>query len=89
MIKIRLSDTYETIDTGNPVQALELLGSQTPSYLARSNDARLFRLRTVSEFPQLELHGPNTDLCCVGESAAKYKEYMTTLVRAVDFEKPY
>lgn len=89
LMKKRLSDTYQVIDTGDPEQALGLALEHKP-------DAILLDLM-MPKFSGFELcqsfHGLSytslTPLFVItGESAAKYKEHCENLGATAFFEKP-
>src|ERR1700740_1745566 len=89
LIKMRLSDTYQTIDTGNPVQALELaLEHKTRAILLdlMMQDCSGFEL--CQSFHNLSYTARIPVFVVTGESAAKYQDYMSTLGAAGYFEKP-
>jgi CheY-like chemotaxis protein len=89
LIRIRLAGTYDVIDTGDPVQALGLALQHRP-------DAILLDLMmpNTSGFESCQsLHTlsytSRTPIFIVsGESAAKYREYVTSLGARGFFEKP-
>jgi len=89
LMKMRLAGTYEVIDTGDPVQALGLALQHRP-------DAILLDLMmpNTSGFELCQsLHTlsytSRTPIFIVsGESAAKYREYVTSLGARGFFEKP-
>lgn len=89
MIKMRLSDTYETIDTGNPIQALGLALEHKPRAILLDlmmPDCSGFEL--CQSFHNLSYTARIPIFVVTGESANKYREYMTTLGAAGYFEKP-
>jgi DNA-binding response OmpR family regulator len=89
MIKMRLSDTYETIDTGNPIQALGLALEHKPRAILLDlmmPDCSGFEL--CQSFHNLSYTARIPIFVVTGESASKYREYMTTLGAAGYFEKP-
>ena len=89
MIKRRLSDTYETIDTGNPVQALELALGHRPRAILMDlmmPDCSGFEL--CQSFRNLSYTSRIPIFVVTGESSNKYKEYMKNLGAAGFFEKP-
>lgn len=89
MIKMRLSDTYETIDTGNPVQALELALQHKPRAILLDlmmPDCSGFEL--CQSFHNLSYTSRIPIFIVSGESAAKYREYMNSLGARGYFEKP-
>jgi DNA-binding response OmpR family regulator len=89
LMKMRLAGTYEVIDTGDPIQALGLALQHRP-------DAILLDLMmpNTSGFELCQsLHTlsytSRTPIFIVsGESAAKYREYVTSLGARGFFEKP-
>jgi DNA-binding response OmpR family regulator len=89
LMKMRLAGTYEVVDTGDPVQALGLALQHRP-------DAILLDLMmpNTSGFELCQsLHTlsytSRTPIFIVsGESAAKYREYVTSLGARGFFEKP-
>ena len=89
MLKMRLSDTYETIDTGNPVQALELALEHKPRAILLDlmmPDCSGFEL--CQSFHNLSYTARIPIFVVTGESAAKYRDYMSNLGAAGYFEKP-
>jgi DNA-binding response OmpR family regulator len=89
MLKMRLSDTYETIDTGNPVQALELALEHKPRAILLDlmmPDCSGFEL--CQSFHNLSYTARIPIFVVSGESAAKYRDYMSNLGAAGYFEKP-
>lgn len=89
MMKMRLSDTYETIDTGDPVQALELALQHKPRAILLDlmmPDCSGFEL--CQSFHNLSYTSRIPIFVVSGESSAKYREYMNTLGAAGYFEKP-
>ena len=89
LIRMRLSDTYETIDTGNPVQALGLALEHKPSAILLDlmmPDCSGFEL--CQSFHNLSYTARIPVFVVTGESAQKYKEYMSNLGAAGFFEKP-
>ncbi len=89
MIKMRLSTSYETIDTGNPVQALELALKHRPRAILLDlmmPDCSGFEL--CQSFHNLSYTSRIPIFVVTGESAAKYREYMASLGAAGYFEKP-
>jgi response regulator RpfG family c-di-GMP phosphodiesterase len=89
LVKMRLADTYEVIDTGSPEQALGLALQHKP-------DAILLDLMmpNCSGFELCQsLHSlsytSRTPIFVVsGESAAKYRDYVSSLGASGFFEKP-
>lgn len=89
MIKMRLSSSYETIDTGNPVQALELALKHRPRAILLDlmmPDCSGFEL--CQSFHNLSYTSRIPIFVVTGESATKYHDYMKTLGAAGYFEKP-
>jgi len=89
LIKMRLSDTYETIDTGNPVQALELALQHKPRAILLDlmmPDCSGFEL--CQSLHNLSYTARIPIFVVTGESASKYRDYMTNLGAAGYFEKP-
>jgi response regulator RpfG family c-di-GMP phosphodiesterase len=89
LIKMRLSDAYEMIDTGNPVQALELALQHKPRAILLdlmmpecSGFELCQSLHTLSYTARIPI------FVVTGESAAKYRDYMSNLGAAGFFEKP-
>ena len=89
LIKMRLSDTYETIDTGNPEQALGLALEHKPHAVLLdlmmegcSGFELCQSLHTLSYTSRIPV------LVVTGESAAKYKDYVAGLGASDFFEKP-
>lgn len=89
LIRMRLSDCYETIDTGNPVQALELALEHKPRAILLDlmmPDCSGFEL--CQSFHNLSYTARIPIFVVTGESAAKYRDYMSNLGAAGYFEKP-
>ena len=89
MLKMRLSDTYETIDTGDPQQALELALQHKPRAILLDlmmPDCSGFEL--CQSLHSLSYTARIPIFVVSGESAAKYKDYMSSLGAAGYFEKP-
>lgn len=89
LMKMRLSDTYEAIDTGDPVQALELALQHKPRAILLDlmmPDCSGFEL--CQSFHNLSYTARIPIFVVSGQSAAKYREYMNTLGAAAYFEKP-
>ncbi len=89
MLKMRLSDTYETIDTGNPIQALELALEHKPRAILLDlmmPDCSGFEL--CQSFHNLSYTARIPIFVVTGESAAKYCDYMSNLGATGFFEKP-
>lgn len=89
LIKMRLSDTYETIDTGSPVQALELALEHKPRAILLDlmmPDCSGFEL--CESLHNLSYTARIPIFVVTGESASKYREYMSNLGATGYFEKP-
>jgi len=89
MIRMRLSDTYEMIDTGNPVHALGLALQHKPRAILLDlmmPDCSGFEL--CQSFHNLSYTARIPIFVVTGESAAKYRDYMSNLGAADFFEKP-
>ena len=89
LLKMRLSSAYEVIDTGNPVQALELALQHKPRVLLLDlmmPDCSGFEL--CQSFHNLSYTARIPIFIVTGESGAKYRNYMTNLGAAAYFEKP-
>ncbi len=89
LIRMRLSDCYETIDTGNPVQALELALEHKPRAILLDlmmPDCSGFEL--CQSLHNLSYTARIPIFVVTGESAAKYRDYMSNLGAAGYFEKP-
>jgi response regulator RpfG family c-di-GMP phosphodiesterase len=89
LLKLRLADTFETIDTGNPVQALELALQHKPRAILLDlmmPDCSGFEL--CQSFHNLSYTARIPIFVVTGESAHKYKDYMANLGAAGYFEKP-
>lgn len=89
LLKMRLSDAYETIDTGDPVQALELALQHKPRAILLDlmmPDCSGFEL--CQSFHNLSYTARIPIFVVSGQSAAKYKDYMNSLGAAGYFEKP-
>lgn len=89
MLKMRLSDTYETIDTGNPVQALELALSHRPqAILLDLMMPNCSGFELCQSFHNLSYTRRIPIFIVSGESALKYRDYMASLGAVSFFEKP-
>jgi response regulator RpfG family c-di-GMP phosphodiesterase len=89
LMKLRLADTYETIDTGNPVQALELALQHKPRAILLDlmmPDCSGFEL--CHSFHNLSYTARIPIFVVTGESAQKYQDYMTNVGAVAYFEKP-
>src|ERR1700738_5566563 len=89
LMKMRLSDTYEVIDTGNPLQALGLALEHTPDailldlMMPNTSGFELCQsLHTLSYTSRIPI------FIVSGESAAKYRQYVASLGAKGFFEKP-
>ncbi len=89
MIKMRLSQSYEIIETGNPVQALELaLGHRPRAILLDLMMPDCSGFELCQSFHNLSYTARIPIFVVTGESSAKYRDYMATLGAAGYFEKP-
>ena len=89
MVKTRLSDTYEVIDTGDPVQALGLALEHKPSAILLDlmmPDCSGFEL--CQSIHNLSYTSRIPIFVISGESAAKYRDYICNLGASGYFEKP-
>src|SRR5579864_2195943 len=89
LIKVRLADTYETIDTGNPVQALGLTLEHRPAAILLDlmmQDCSGFEL--CQSLHNLSYTARIPIFVISGESAAKYRDYVVGLGASGYFEKP-
>jgi DNA-binding response OmpR family regulator len=89
LLKHRLADTYEMIDTGDPVQALELALQHKPRAILLDlmmPDCSGFEL--CQSLHNLSYTARIPIFVVSGQSAAKYRDYMSTLGAAGYFEKP-
>jgi DNA-binding response OmpR family regulator len=89
LIKMRLAETYEVIDTGDPVQALGLALEHRPDailldlMMPNTSGFELCQsLHTLSYTSRIPI------FIVSGESAAKYREYVASLGARGFFEKP-
>ncbi|HTZ59683.1 MAG TPA: response regulator [Acidobacteriaceae bacterium] len=89
LVKRRLSDTFEVIDTGNPEQALALALEHKPSAILLDlmmPDCSGFELcqslHTLSYTARIPI------FIVSGESAAKYRDHVSSLGASGFFEKP-
>jgi DNA-binding response OmpR family regulator len=89
LMKIRLASTFEVIETGNPVQALELALEHKPDAILldlmmpnTSGFELCVSLHTLSYTSRIPI------FIVSGESAAKYREHVTSLGAKGFFEKP-
>lgn len=89
MLKMRLSDEYETIDTGNPASALELALKHRPrAILLDLMMPNCSGFELCQSFHNLSYTGRIPIFIVTGESALKYRDYMASLGAAAFFEKP-
>jgi response regulator RpfG family c-di-GMP phosphodiesterase len=89
MLKMRLSDTYETIDTGNPASALELALKHRPrAILLDLMMPNCSGFELCQSFHTLSYTGRIPIFIVTGESALKYRDYMASLGATAFFEKP-
>ncbi len=89
MMKMRLADSYQIIDTGNPVQALELaLGHRPRAILLDLMMPDCSGFELCQSFHNLSYTARIPIFVVTGESAGKYRDYMATLGAAGYFEKP-
>ena len=89
LIKMRLADTYQTIDTGDPVQALGLALEHKPRAILLDlmmPDCSGFEL--CQSFHNLSYTSRIPIFVVTGESAEKYRSYMNNLGATGYFEKP-
>jgi DNA-binding response OmpR family regulator len=89
MVKLRLSDTFETIDTGDPVQALGLALEHKPAAILLDlmmPDCSGFEL--CQSIHNLSYTARIPIFVVSGESASKYRDYVCNLGAAGYFEKP-
>lgn len=89
LVRMRLSDTYEVIDTGNPEQALGLALEHKPDAILLdllmpncSGFELCQSLHTLSYTSRIPI------FVVTGESAAKYRDHVSSLGAAGFFEKP-
>lgn len=89
VLKARLSDKYETIDTGNPVLALELALRHRPrAILLDLMMPNCSGFELCQSFHNLSYTGRIPIFIVTGESAAKYRDHITSLGAVAFFEKP-
>lgn len=89
LLKHRLSGSYEMIDTGDPVQALELALQHKPRAILLDlmmPDCSGFEL--CQSLHNLSYTARIPLFVVSGESSAKYRDYMSSLGAAGYFEKP-
>ncbi len=89
MLKMRLSDTYETIDTGNPIQALALALEHKPrAILLDLMMPECSGFELCQSFHNLSYTARIPIFVVSGESASKYRDYMSNMGAVGYFEKP-
>jgi len=89
LIRMRLSDTYEIIDTGNPGQALGLALEHKPDVvLLDLMMAGCSGFELCQSLHALSYTSRIPVFVVTGESAAKYKDYVESLGASDFFEKP-
>lgn len=89
LIKKRLSDTYEVIDTGDPEQALGLALEHKPEAILLDLMMPKFSgFELCQSFHSLSYTSRIPIIVISGESAAKYKEHCENLGAIAFFEKP-
>jgi DNA-binding response OmpR family regulator len=89
LIKKRLSDTYEVIDTGEPEQALALALEHKPDAILLDLMMPKFSgFELCQSFHSLSYTSRIPIIVISGESAAKYKEHCENLGATAYFEKP-
>jgi DNA-binding response OmpR family regulator len=89
MIRMRLANSYDVIDTGNPVQAIELVLQHKPRAILLDlmmPDCSGFEL--CQSLHSLSYTARIPIFIVSGESAAKYRDYMSNLGAKDFFEKP-
>lgn len=89
LMKKRLSDTYEVIDTGDPEQALGLALEHKPDAILLDLMMPKFSgFELCQSFHTLSYTSLTPLFVISGESAAKYKEHCENLGATAYFEKP-
>ncbi len=89
MLKMRLADTYEMIDTGDPVQALALALEHKPrAILLDLMMPECSGFELCQSFHNLSYTARIPIFVVTGESAGKYRDYMSNLGAVGFFEKP-
>jgi DNA-binding response OmpR family regulator len=89
LVKLRLSDTYQIFDTGNPEQALALALEHKPAAILLDlmmPDCSGFEL--CQSLHNLSYTARIPIFILSGESAAKYRDYVSSLGASGFFEKP-
>jgi len=89
MMKKRLSDIYEVVDTGDPEQALALALEHKPDAILLDLMMPKFSgFELCQSFHTLSYTSLTPLFVITGESAAKYKEHCENLGATAYFEKP-
>lgn len=89
MLKMRLSSCYEIIDTGNPIQALALALENKPrAILLDLMMPECSGFELCQSFHNLSYTAQIPIFIVSGESASKYRDYMSNLGAVGYFEKP-
>ena len=89
LMKKRLSDTYEIVDTGDPEQALGLALEHKPDAILLDLMMPKFSgFELCQSFHSLSYTSLTPLFVISGESAAKYKEHCENLGATAYFEKP-
>jgi response regulator RpfG family c-di-GMP phosphodiesterase len=89
LMRKRLADTYEIIDTGNPEQALGLALEHKPDAILLDLMMPKFSgFELCQSFHSLSYTGLIPIFVISGESAAKYREHCQNLGATAYFEKP-
>jgi DNA-binding response OmpR family regulator len=89
LIRKRLSDTYEVIDTGDPEQALALALEHKPDAILLDLMMPKFSgFELCQSYRSLSYTARIPVIVISGESAAKYKEHCENLGAVAYFEKP-
>jgi DNA-binding response OmpR family regulator len=89
MLKMRLADAYETIDTGDPVHALALALEHKPrAILLDLMMPECSGFELCQSFHNLSYTARIPIFVITGESAGKYRDYMSNLGAVGYFEKP-
>jgi DNA-binding response OmpR family regulator len=89
MITMRLSDAYETIATGDPVQALALALEHKPSAILLDLMMPGYSgFELCQSFHSLSYTARTPIFVISGESEAKYRDYVRSIGASAYFEKP-
>jgi DNA-binding response OmpR family regulator len=89
LISMRLSDTYQTIDTGDPAQALALALEHKPSAILLDLMMPNYSgFELCQSFHSLSYTARTPIFVVSGESSAKYRDYVTNLGASAFIEKP-